>query len=285
MGRHGRSGVRADWVGFFVGDKLVKKQAIPAPTVAASFPHLKLPPVFGPSCMRQKLVPRTVRRPSPTPAVRVRLRSTNTKKIEFTQRLPLGSELHMGKERCCLRVVAIAKRSLKHLYNAQVKAPSHSLPRAVKPRHYLLPRQSHVVRDRTDLIKDMLSIPFLKGRIEKWASSCPIRGHASDHNSMANVFRWLSTQGGAGAGLVFFSPNGLLSHHSYRLNFPCTNNVAEYEALLIGLELAAVMGMRSIHVLKGDSQLVVRQVIAEYEVIDAKQQPYTKRALDSIRRV
>ena len=53
--------------------------------------------------MRQKLAPRTVRRPSPTPAVMVRLRSTNTKRIQFTQRLPLGSELHMGKERCCLR--------------------------------------------------------------------------------------------------------------------------------------------------------------------------------------
>jgi hypothetical protein len=63
----------------------------------------QLPPVFGPSCMRQKLVPRTVRRPSPTPARMVRLRSTNTNKIQFTQRLPLGSELHMGKERCCLR--------------------------------------------------------------------------------------------------------------------------------------------------------------------------------------
>ncbi|EPS74622.1 hypothetical protein M569_00101 [Genlisea aurea] len=33
----------------------------------------------------------------------VLLSSTNTKKIVFTQRLPLGSELHMGKERCCLR--------------------------------------------------------------------------------------------------------------------------------------------------------------------------------------
>ncbi|GLT77421.1 hypothetical protein SLA2020_490090 [Shorea laevis] len=33
----------------------------------------------------------------------VLLSSTNTKKIQFTQRLPLGSELHMGKERCCLR--------------------------------------------------------------------------------------------------------------------------------------------------------------------------------------
>ncbi|XP_055814595.1 cytochrome c biogenesis CcmF C-terminal-like mitochondrial protein [Solanum dulcamara] len=90
---------------FFWGDRLVKKQAYPRPDrQLLGFPiSSKLPPVFGPSCMRQKLVPRTVRRPSPTPAVRVRLRSTNTKKIQFTQRLPLGSELHMGKERCCLR--------------------------------------------------------------------------------------------------------------------------------------------------------------------------------------
>ena len=48
-----------------------------------------------------------------------------------------------------------------------------------------------------------------------------------------------STQGGAGAGIVFISLNGLVSHHSYRLFFLCTNNVADYEALLIGLELAA----------------------------------------------
>lgn len=89
---------------FFGGDN-VKKQAYPRPDrQLLGLPiSPKLPPVFGPSCMRQKLVPRTVRRPSPTPAVMVRLRSTNTKKIQFTQRLPLGSELHMGKERCCLR--------------------------------------------------------------------------------------------------------------------------------------------------------------------------------------
>ncbi|KAJ3667759.1 hypothetical protein LUZ61_021810 [Rhynchospora tenuis] len=33
----------------------------------------------------------------------VLLSSTNTNKIQFTQRLPLGSELHMGRGRCCLR--------------------------------------------------------------------------------------------------------------------------------------------------------------------------------------
>ncbi|KAF1860955.1 hypothetical protein Lal_00000370 [Lupinus albus] len=78
---------------------------------------INLPPVFGPSCMRQKLAPRTVQRPSPTPAVMVRLRSTNTKKIQFTQRLPLGSELHMGKECCCFR-------DLDHLHRPPT---SHSI--------------------------------------------------------------------------------------------------------------------------------------------------------------
>ncbi|CAI8610673.1 unnamed protein product [Vicia faba] len=38
----------------------------------------------------------------------VLLSSTNTKKIQFTQRLPLGSELHMGKERCCFRGFMLA---------------------------------------------------------------------------------------------------------------------------------------------------------------------------------
>jgi hypothetical protein len=33
----------------------------------------------------------------------LRLRLTNTKKKQFTQFLPLSSELHIGKEHCCLQ--------------------------------------------------------------------------------------------------------------------------------------------------------------------------------------
>ena len=64
------------------------------------------------------------------------------------------------------------------------------------------------------------------------------------------------TQGGVKVGIVFFiSLNGLVSHHSYLLFFLCTNNVVDYEAILIELELVVAMGMRSIHVNvnKGDS--------------------------------
>lgn len=38
---------------------------------------------------------------------------------------------------------------------------------AVKLRHYLLSRETFVIA-RTDLIKHMLTRPFLKGRIGKW---------------------------------------------------------------------------------------------------------------------
>ena len=47
-----------------------------------------------------------------------------------------------------------------------------------------------------------------------------------------------------------------------------TNNVAEYRALLLGIERAAALGASELE-LVGDSELVVRQVKGEYKVKDA----------------
>ncbi len=47
-----------------------------------------------------------------------------------------------------------------------------------------------------------------------------------------------------------------------------TNNVAEYRALLLGIELAAAQGASEVE-LVGDSELIVRQVKGEYKVKDA----------------
>jgi ribonuclease HI len=47
-----------------------------------------------------------------------------------------------------------------------------------------------------------------------------------------------------------------------------TNNVAEYRALLLGIELAAALGASELE-LVGDSELIVRQVKGEYKVRDA----------------
>ncbi len=47
-----------------------------------------------------------------------------------------------------------------------------------------------------------------------------------------------------------------------------TNNVAEYRALLLGIERAAALGASELE-LVGDSELVVRQVKGEYKVKDS----------------
>jgi ribonuclease HI len=46
------------------------------------------------------------------------------------------------------------------------------------------------------------------------------------------------------------------------LNFEATNNMVEYEALIFGLTVALSLGVRELLV-KGDSQLVIRQVWGE----------------------
>ncbi|MDQ2938923.1 MAG: ribonuclease HI family protein [Actinomycetota bacterium] len=46
-----------------------------------------------------------------------------------------------------------------------------------------------------------------------------------------------------------------------------TNNVAEYRALLLGIERAAALGARRLELI-GDSELIVRQVTGEYKVKD-----------------
>jgi len=47
-----------------------------------------------------------------------------------------------------------------------------------------------------------------------------------------------------------------------------TNNVAEYRALMLGIELAAAHGADELELI-GDSELVVRQVEGKYKVKDA----------------
>jgi ribonuclease HI len=64
---------------------------------------------------------------------------------------------------------------------------------------------------------------------------------------------------GSGVGIVLISPSKEATFFSYRLEFDCTNNIVEYEALLIGLNLALDRNIKCLRVI-GDSDLVVSQV-------------------------
>lgn len=63
------------------------------------------------------------------------------------------------------------------------------------------------------------------------------------------------------------------------LTEPCTNNEAEYEALIAGLELALKKGIRQIRVY-GDSQLIISQVTGEYRVLKPELVKYHQKAVE-----
>ena len=65
---------------------------------------------------------------------------------------------------------------------------------------------------------------------------------------------------GAGAGIwINNMQNDHVEGHAYRLNFRCTNNTVEYEALLLGLKLIKSIGADRISIL-GNSDLVIQQM-------------------------
>ncbi len=77
-------------------------------------------------------------------------------------------------------------------------------------------------------------------------------------------------QGGAGAVLV--SGDGQVVSTAKKYLGHCTNNIAEYRALILGLEEALKQGCRSISILM-DSELLVRQLQGIYRVKNPALQP------------
>ncbi|KAM5585183.1 hypothetical protein ABKV19_004533, partial [Rosa sericea] len=83
----------------------------------------------------------------------------------------------------------------------------------------------------------------------------------------------------AGAGIVLENPAGDRFSYSFQLEFRCTNNQAEYEALIIGLEVLLELGVRDIQV-RGDSLLVINQLREKFRCTSALLAPYLDHALE-----
>jgi ribonuclease H / adenosylcobalamin/alpha-ribazole phosphatase len=64
------------------------------------------------------------------------------------------------------------------------------------------------------------------------------------------------------------------------LDFNCTNNIAEYEALLLGLRKLKAMGIRRA-ILKSDSQVISNHVDKRSKARDSRLEKY----LDTVRRM
>jgi ribonuclease HI len=89
--------------------------------------------------------------------------------------------------------------------------------------------------------------------------------------------------GPAAIGAVLRDENGEVLEERGETIGRATNNVAEYRALLLGIELAAAHGADELE-LVGDSELIVRQVEGRYKVKDATMRELhgkVKKALDA----
>ena len=64
---------------------------------------------------------------------------------------------------------------------------------------------------------------------------------------------------------------------TFKLNEPCSNNVAEYQALIAGLQMALDMEISYLKVYR-DSKLVINQLLTHYEVKNEGLVPYFRLA-------
>jgi len=157
-----------------------------------------------------------------------------------------------------------------------------------KLRHYLLSAECTVIC-KDDVVRYMLSMLIMSGRISKWILALPefdlryesakaVKGHimadfVTQHCGLVNsleIAPWtLFCDGstwdqGAGIGIVLISPRGRKYEFSLPIVTTSTNNQAEHQALVKGLEL--LRGVRADAVgIFGDSMLVINQLAGVYE--------------------
>ncbi|KAL2237494.1 UNVERIFIED_CONTAM: Transposon Tf2-12 polyprotein [Sesamum indicum] len=163
--------------------------------------------------------------------------------------------------------------------------------------------QSHQVVVLTNHpLKQVLASPEVSGRMVKWAVELSEFGvefqprPAIKAQTLADFIVELaydeagistpswslhvdgsSTLTRSGAGIVLESPEGDKFEYAIKLEYPSSNNEAEYEALLAGGELALAAGARKI-VIYSDSQLVVNQIQGLFETRDEKMAKYSQKA-------
>jgi ribonuclease HI len=88
--------------------------------------------------------------------------------------------------------------------------------------------------------------------------------------------------GPAAVAAVAATPEGELLGERHAYIGEATNNVAEYRALLLGLELARELGASEVELIN-DSELVSRQIGGEYKVKHAGLKPLFSEAMQTLR--
>ena len=113
---------------------------------------------------------------------------------------------------------------------------------------------------------------------------------AKDTQMTTDLSTWkLSIDGasnaqGSGAGLIQTSLEGIDIEYALRFGFHTSNNEAEYEAVIAGLNLAHSLEVDQLEVYS-DSQLVVRQIEDTYEAKSERMILYLRKVRDLFKKL
>ncbi|GAU51810.1 hypothetical protein TSUD_415980 [Trifolium subterraneum] len=102
----------------------------------------------------------------------------------------------------------------------------------------------------------------------------PVFGEGPDPESQWGlIFDGAVNLYGSGIGAIIVTPKGAHIPFTARLQFECTNNIAEYGACIMGIEEAIDLRIKNIDIY-GDSALVINQIKGEWETRHAGLIPY-----------
>ena len=74
-------------------------------------------------------------------------------------------------------------------------------------------------------------------------------------------------------------PRGRALNYSYKVTFDCTNNEAEYEAMMLEIQIIKDFQVRRV-VIHGDSELVIKQMTGEYQAKHPRMRSYRNASQD-----
>ncbi|XP_016177970.1 uncharacterized protein LOC107620303 [Arachis ipaensis] len=120
---------------------------------------------------------------------------------------------------------------------------------------------------KSQALADLLSICPEKATIEELPNQIPgiieTIYACNEEETWTLMFDGTPSNPQGGAGVVLTDSHGRNLSFMFRLDFSCTNNEAEYEALMLGLKMAQEVGIKKLHV-KGDSNLIIQQILEGY---------------------
>ena len=211
--------------------------------------------------------------------------------VYYYSRALRGAEERYPRMEKLILALVIAARKLRPYFQAHTIEVPTEYP--MKQVLHKLETSSRLMKWAIELSEfDIIYRPktAIKGQVladfvMEFASSEPARDAqvATDPSTWKLSVDGASNAQGSGAGLILTSPEGIDIKYVLRFGFHASNNEAEYEAIIAGLNLTHSLEVDQLEVYS-DSQLVVRQIEDTYEAKSETMVLYLQKVCDLLKK-